>query len=502
MVEPPLNIRVGYKSRTYSPDYVLLDHETDEVVPGKPYAVIEVKRDDDDGDGARQQAQFYADHLRVPIYVVVDGTHIHLWERRLVQADFSLGKIPVSDLSARKGELLQWLGRTQLPDRARELGRPDDADDQSEADRSSLLDAVGGNINRQARGIRLHLPGPAEISPSEPDGDLEGLKTAEYWWGPVNQPSMQFRKLVIEMADQPPSAQPELVDLVARLYLHDSLNRLEVDSPDAWKRLIAARPLLVDDLPANGGIGDAVNGLGSGPAGKAEPLLPWVDTLSKALDKWMLDRLRLDLQLLMAGEAIPDLSLEGWTKKGLTKTMLALLKQSGKLIELDIPLVLAMVAGSRDDAVAHYRLGPRSRQRLLEGVLFGFALACTLDHVYLVANDPTLNVRHSQTGKGLVYCLHGINAPSDIIHSDGWILDGFSKATLLALTRTSRSRVPLLKARQMGASLRSQLIGRAPEPQLIFTLDDNTRASMSSWEDLCDAIHEQYKEIVDGDTTR
>jgi hypothetical protein len=499
-VETALTIRFGSQDKPVYLDYVLAPNRKAADKPGNAYAIIEVKRSLRKRDAlraAQQQARTYADYLRVPFYVVADGSHIRIWERCLYEDDTPILELEYRNLVKQREKIESLLSFSSLPGIVTQL----------RADRKLSV----AEVLQQPRGRRgdvfLRVCNGQLFATSE---DREGQPTdAAFWWGPIDNPAGKRRRIAVDW-DRALETCPDFVDLICRLLLHDGVGALHVSDPDAWRRALQNRPLFIESQKA---VTDGLPGTiqpqrgevrdpGNTPSGGSS-LEAWTHTLSASLDEWVVKRAKADLGALFQQGEISGLELSTWTKP---QGLLDRLRQQCNSEQLNVGLLRAVVhAQTGDNAKRHaplarVRLGPASRRALIEGLLFGLALSATFDSMELFADTSAadLNLRYHQDGRGLVFGLDGLRAHGDLPITNEWERS-FRSANLLALTRLSRDRLELARARTIGSPPlyprgTAPRVGNEPQLGIVFTFDDDTRnKAANSWEALRDALVQQYE---------
>jgi len=505
-----LPIRFGSTTHSVKPDFVLAPDRRAACTIGKAYAVIEVKRAVEGSEQirlARQQARSYADYLRVPFYAVADGMHIRVWERFLLEDDKPILATPIRDLLRQRKEIECVLGARSLPGVVTRLRANPTL---CAADVLKQPETQRGDVFLRISNRRIYVT-------AENSDDVH--TDAAFWWGPVDSPEDKRRILAVDW-DCNLIDSVNFVDMICRLLLHRGIGALHVSNPDAWRKELKARPLLIESQIA------AINDLSDrilpregqvrvpGPtASSGAPLDEWTDQLSASLDKWMVERTNADLDALFQSGEATGLDLTGWTKAdGLIDAVGTFRELGASREQLDVGLLRAMVHARTDDntkrhgPLAHVRLGPASRHALLEGLLFGLALSATFESVELAADASAadLNVRYHQTGRGLVFGLDGLIKDADLPTTNEWNRV-FRNANLLALTRLSRDRIELARARTIGSpalfprgSYRAApTIGAKCESGIVFTFDDDTKNhAANGWEALRKALVKQYEDQI------
>ncbi|MGK4008054.1 ABC-three component system protein [Sorangium sp. So ce1036] len=500
-VEAELKIQFGSKEHSVQPDYVLAPSRDVANKPGKSYAVIEVKRVLPRQDALRaalQQARTYADYLRVPFYIVADGLRIRILERRLYEDDKMILDLEYKDLIGRRKDIECLIGFNSLPRIVAGL----------RADRKLSVAEVLQQPRACDGYVFLRIRnGQICATSDEPDGQYTD---ATFWWGALDNPAGKRRMIAIDW-DRSLDTSPDFVDLICRLLLHDGVGTLHVSDQNEWQRALENRPLLItesqrtvtNDLPnkiqpSRGEVPDPGDTWSGGASLEA-----WTHTLSASLDEWMVKRAKADLDSLFQQGEIRGLELPLWTG---AEGVLDWLKEHYDHARINAHLLRAVVHArtghnvNRRAHLARVRLGPASRRTLLEGLLFGLALSATFESVELFADESAvdLNVRYHQEGQGVVFGLDGLTEHGDLPITNEWERS-FCSANLLGLTRLSRDRIELARARTLGSPrlfMRglASTMGEKHQLGIVFTLDDDTRKQAANgWKALRAALIRQYE---------
>lgn len=350
-----LTLRVGSGWQSVFPDIVFASSAEDAKTPGKVFAVLELKRPGLADDDARQQAQCYADHLRAPVYAVIDGQKIRVWLRRLVHSDREVLTLARPEFGNRYDEIRNHLGRSQLEDlRARLMHEDDDV--------AKAQAVVAKNVHDITR-VRLRLEGRKVWSSISRDEFLQATR----WWGRATGTFPEIQLGIAGTLEEWAADAPDLVHEIGRLVMHSEPLRLAVEEPDRWNAKVLATPSGLLPHPKH-----AVHSLD--PQGAeldlGDPAL-LAEDLRGALDLWTKVAVEYQLAEVVAGRGNPDFAVH-WGKE----TVREHLKPVWKVTVSWLKSALRM-SGS-DDAPANLRFGPRSVPVLVDAVLFATAVTHVL----------------------------------------------------------------------------------------------------------------------------
>ncbi len=114
-------ISAGTKDHETFADFVFAPERPEKCQQGDVWLIIEAKKPGKNIEKASRQARSYADHFRAPLYAVIDGVSIHVWQRHLVDPDEKFIEVEVSELARSRVELENWLLRNQTVELHRRL---------------------------------------------------------------------------------------------------------------------------------------------------------------------------------------------------------------------------------------------------------------------------------------------------------------------------------------------------------------------------------------------
>ncbi|HCF56497.1 MAG TPA: hypothetical protein DFS52_00675 [Myxococcales bacterium] len=360
LFEVTLDLRVGSESKQVRPDILLAPPGKEAAkTPGRVYAVIELKRPGSADEGARLQARCYADHLRAPVYAVIDGQRIRIWHRRLLDEDVEELDLCRERFESDFESIRKALGRSAL--------------ETLHADLKSSEDVVGKarehaeKFDHTAPSIRLRLEQGRVLASVK----REKFVDAVCWWGsPVGFPPPLHLSIAGSFDDWWYIAS-DIVDAVARVAFHSKAIQLAVDEPAPWNERLRV-PHRLERHHATEAVVCAQERmeLRDAEVDLGPPNILARD-LHANLDEWAQAAVGHRLDQILKGEGSPE--HKHWLDEHVRKSL-------GTVWSVDAGWLKSTLRGSRsDDADARKRLGPRMLSYLVDGVLFSMAVARILE---------------------------------------------------------------------------------------------------------------------------
>ena len=265
------------KSVTTEADFVLGNKGTFKT-PGKPWAVVEAKKDYAGRDSFRAQAQSYADHLKTPYYLLIGRRCLLLYRRCLTSEDELIRELALHQgaETARDEniqDLWRFLNADTLPKHCETLRKSEEK-----------------NIQTFIKETKTTTTGPENVIIRQADSSIvsnigeKKFLDATFWWGEPNKRfRRQSRDIAIDLECHPDDP---LGRLLLRIIAHHAASRVRVrnDHADAWKdafkqvnAFIHAEQPQVDNL-------QAVDGKATDQTIDARDQT--VDTLKQRLNEW------------------------------------------------------------------------------------------------------------------------------------------------------------------------------------------------------------------------
>jgi hypothetical protein len=358
LFEVHLHLQVGSTQTSVYPDIVLAPDSASATKPGEVYAVIELKRPGLAGfEATRLQARCYADHLRAPVYAVIDGECIRIWRRRLVHDDVTELEVKRNEFESRFNEVRKHLGRSELVELHTDLNRS--ADEVAEARKRV------GKIDHTVASVRLRL----EKSKVYATRTREEILDADAWWGPHTGSAPRLRLSIAGSFDDWIQKARNLVHSLCRIVVHAGDVTLAVDEPTRWREELSEVPLHLERHHAAEIEPRAEDRL---DPQKADRDLGPPQTLAKdlhaALDAWATEAVQHEINSIIEGMG----SASHWGRVDVRGKL-------GTPWAVDAAwLSSTLRANASDDAHARRRLGPRTIPYLVDAVLFPMAVAQVL----------------------------------------------------------------------------------------------------------------------------
>jgi hypothetical protein len=526
--EQVIRLRVGSKELEVLPDYVLASSAEDAGKPGRALAVVEVKRElakkDDSASvsDAQAQARIYAEHLKVPVYAVIDKRSIRVWQRFLLSEDQLVLTLEVGELGVN--------GKTQQLEEL--IGR-------------ERLEFTAGKW----RGQEATTKKPVHVaSPMQPDPDDYAYVKVDFqadpprmlattkhwsrlldpiWWFGTHAPATTNgagRKLILRgnlpfNHDRGVKTEP-LVALVHRLRRHAAISTFCVDEPDRWNRWYPLHALLIKSDPGALNRPTVATAPNEGEQHLADrnlepkPVTEWVDSLNDSLDDWVVKALRNDLHSFIVSEAELDYAgaLTHMAREVRQKLALTL-PQELRLITRETLLASfrppeRSLPAPYADVLSRVHLGPMCRLECFEGSLLAVILSNVFADLHI---DPgaagTFPARNLHVGYPAQSGLFFSGEKADMCYSldKSTADDAWSAHALLAL-RSSAAFIDTMNTRRRSldtpqltaiAERHRQPIGRRARPGLVFMLQDAIRQNIergASWDDLEQAVVDMWLE--------
>lgn len=448
-------LRVGHDKKPVRADIVLAPTREDAIAPGKVYAVIELKRPGlGDSESARLQARCYADHLRAPVYAVIDGQCIRVWHRRLVDEDLPELDLPRSEFQARFGEVRTLLGRTALEELHADLKRsPDEVKDAR---------ARVAKIDHTVPVVRLCIEGGSVWSSWTRAEVLDG----DRWWGPHTSKGGRLRLSVAGAFDDWIRSSEELVFALARIAVHAETLTLAVDDPDRWNRELDNVSLHLQEHHAAAATPHAEARLDGRAAdndlGAPDALAAEIHT---ALDAWARAAVTHRIRSILSGKG----SAPHWGH-GDVPTKLA----TPWSID-EVWLKSALRASASDRAHAARRLGRRTIPYLVDAALFSMAVAEVLPNLQPGANpgfphNLDSKIGGATEGIGFAYAM----ARVEDLCGEPFLL--ILSCSSLTATYVPRRRIGSPPPPRVKTAWR---IGERNEHRIVCALSDDARAILT-----------------------
>ena len=534
--EQVIKLRAGSTSLDVLPDYVLASSAEDAGKPGRALAVVEVKRELAKKDNtvsvsdAQAQARIYAEHLKVPVYAVIDKRSIRVWQRFLLSEDQLVLTLEVGELGVN--------GKTQQLEEL--IGR-------------ESLEVTAGKWRGQEATTKkpVHVAPPMQRDPDDyayvkVDFGADPprmLATAEHWsrlldpdwWfgiGAAATTTGAGRKLVLRgdlpfNDDRGVDTEP-LVALVHRLRRHAAISRFCVDEPDRWNRWYPLHALLIksDAGALNGPTVATAPSAGEQQLadGKLDPkpVTEWVDSLNDSLDEWVVRALGNDLRSFIVDEAALGYTgaLVGMAREVRQKLALTL-DEDLRLITRETLLAsfrppARSLRARHADVLSRVHLGPTCRLECFESSLLALILSKVFADLQIdpgtAGTCPDRNLRvGAQAASGLFYS--GEKADLLLSLDKRAVDEAWSAHALLAL-RSSAAFFDTINSRHLSldtpqltaaAERHRQPIGRKPRPGLVFMLQDQLRLALergASWDALEQAVVDMWLEPVTSPVAR
>ena len=379
--EVELTVRVGSKKKTAFPDVILAPSKDVARDSGKPWAIVEAKRSVSGPrafENARQQARLYADHLRVPLYAVVDERKIWVWRRFLLRDDSLELELGIEELGNDSRTHLLW---NTLGPALRETAAKDRL---SDADGPLLAASISNPLPNHYAYIRIVV---ADGLPKLRMTEATRSKTigASWWWGTPESPGVQPRRVVIILGQLHAHGDLEqqlsrLRLLLARLQRQGSVAPLQCDAPDAWTGSLGGHRFALDGdyLASDGAEYARVPETGWSLPKEDElhdfEMGTWVEQLSESLDDWVVECTLLDWKDFVAATSTRQLpGAEEWRQSddaGLRNTLAGAMDELGSVKVEHIRAAFWSHGGGGDTNLrrdsARLHLGPRTRLPVLE----------------------------------------------------------------------------------------------------------------------------------------
>ncbi|WP_164856285.1 type I restriction enzyme HsdR N-terminal domain-containing protein [Lujinxingia sediminis] len=473
-------------------DYVL-GNSNEWRTPGKPWAVIEVKKNEANITATRAQAQSYADYLKVPYYVLIDNLTIILYQRRLTVEDKDIFTINLDPQNLQNewekfAQLRQYLDINNLKN---ECVRIRNVERETTDFYTTALLQLPAQKNEV---IFRKVEDAWKCSHTE-----EELLNAGFWWGNPEKHGARAKRTV--KIDGELDINSKMAKVIQRLLLHSGIVSLSVSHQlNLWERFFENKWKLLNISSTI-----KIMALQSISIFRTEHIIEDIESLAKRIDS-SLDEWCVSCVLWFSNEMLHcrDCHLANehqgtWTKIYEEHTYNEVLKSEQ---EYFTPMFLRAMLQPVENTAERRRLGepallmgPETIRFLADGAFFAICLSREFKSIelYNVSEDGVNNL---SIGETKIPC--GVIHTLPVVGSSGlvYIEDLFREdAAILGLTRLNLS---LPSDSQIGnlRSYRGSEISIDEKPLfcgVTFSLDHNTRVVMRAqgWAGFSSAIRKQ-----------
>jgi hypothetical protein len=494
--EVRFHIRAGTNPHPVKADYVLAPQawlttavESSDWSTGGPWAVIEMKRRGTTPAQAMLQARSYADYLRAPLYAVVDGDSIRIWHRRLVHADVPQPVIGLTHSRA-LGQKRLLIEAGLSAENVRAIRSTLDARPGTAAgDRDVSVAATSGPDPAHKSYRDYYLRADSIRAVAAMSHSFAEFARADIWWGASDtRTRAPANRMLVRgnFSGDPYGHSPALATVICRLLLHNGLQNLYVDDPDAWRRTVERFPALSGD---SAGLARAKSKITLAEGQIREPVrfqeFPLGDlsnALSTVLDDWSQEAVQFCIDELMAGRRVEGSTLWGH------ETVIDALRPLWEPVSRDrrvTQVLLRSALQTRGEVLAReearVRLGPVNIVNLAHGVLWCLAIAHRVSGLSLQPDGNFgANLRVGEPGAaGFLYTLPRLHETEDVVERIATFAGG---VRILLLSSVDRSAPMLAQAHPIGRSPAGlPVVGSALEPMLFCMGTDAKTAITQGW---------------------